>query len=668
MRITHFLALGCLALASAAVAQVPAVTPVVKDKLPDRTVKVTPAPPLNTFRFSPQVVQINGQKKPQRAVKNVFDYIIYDTPEQNTIQLGAMSPTPSPLTSSKLWPAIGATGWIPPDPDIAVGPNHIVCVVNVAIGFFRKDGTPLFQQDLGANGFFSGMDVKPFVFDPKCFYDPISRRFFVVALEQDGASETSKCLVAVSDDSDPTGTWHRYRVEAKQVVNNVSYWLDYPGFGHNADAVVITGNMFGFSGGFNGIQYIVMQKAPMLTGGTPNISYFSLGGGSVQIMRTSNESPDFVYGLNWTGLSTAMIHAIRDPGGTTPSLSTTPVAIPTFRRPAEAAQSTNGHTLDSLDGRMMNVHYRGGRLYGAHTVAMSSSDATNASRWYEFNLNDWPGAITTPTVRQAGTVGIGNGVHLWMPAIGVNRLGDVTLVYSRASSSIVADMVASVRRINDPLGQMGAPITLATSVGSQYGGTSNRWGDYFGVQTDPNDDETFWGIAMIANAGGGWQTVVNSYRVTTNVISAPATVTKYEGGGTVGGLAQVLASDNGYYRIQAVPIVRTGYVASHITQFNLSTTNPSGLRFKIEAAAVPRVTANYFLWNWTTSKWEYVGATPLTSSDKSWEFQAPAPASKFVNGQRQVRMLLRAIMPYSKVYSATSFSFRTDFVQLISQQ
>ncbi len=668
MRISRLLALGCLALAGASVAQVPAVTPVVKDKLPDRTIKVSAAPPINTATFNPQVVQINGQKRPQRAVKNVFDYIIYDTQEPNTIQLGAMSSTPSPLSTAKLWPAIGATGWVPPDPDIAVGPNHIVCVVNVAIGFFRKDGTPLFQQDLGANGFFSGMDVKPFVFDPKCFYDPISRRFFVVALEQDGASETSKCLVAVSDDSDPTGTWHRYRVEAKQVVNNVSYWLDYPGFGHNADAVMITGNMFGFSSGFNGIQYIVMEKAPMLTGGTPNISYFSLGGGSVQVMRTSNESPDVVYGLNWTGLSTAMIHAIRNPGTANATLSTAPVAIPTFRRPAQAAQSTNGHTLDSLDGRIMNVHYRGGRLYGSHTVALSNSDATNASRWYEFNLNGWPGAIANPSVRQAGTVGIGNGIHLWMPAIGVNRLGDITLVYSRSSSSIVADMVASVRRINDPLGQMGAPITLAQSIGTQYGGTSNRWGDYFGVQTDPNDDETFWGIAMIANANGGWQTVVNSYRVTTNVTNAPASVTKYEGGATQGALAQILASDNAYYRVQAVSVPRTGFVASHITQFNLSTTTPSGLRFKVEAAGAARVSANYFLWNWAENKWQYVGATALTGTDKVWEFLAPAPASKFVNAQRQVRLLLRAVMPFSTSYSAVPFSFRTDQVQLISQQ
>ena len=667
MRITRFFALGGLALAHLAVAQYPSPTPVVRDKPADRTVKASPSAPINTLKFSPQVVEVTGQIKPKREIKNVFDYMIFDTTEQNTIQLGGMSGAPSPLSPGKLFPGIGATGWVPPDPDIAVGPNHIVSVVNVAIGFFRKDGTKIFQQDLGANGFFSGMGATSFVFDPKCFFDPLTQRFFVVALEQDGATETSKCLVAVSDDADPSGTWHRYRIEAKQTVDSASYWLDYPGFGHNKDGVLITGNMFGFTGGYNGIQYIAIQKAPMLTGGTPTISYFSLGGGSVQVMRTGDPNVEFIYGLNWTGLSTAMIHAIKDMD-TTPVLVTTPVAIPTFRRPAQGAASVGGNILDSLDGRMMNVHYRNGRLYGSHTVALSNSDATNASRWYEFNINSWPASVQNPTVRQSGTVGIGNGTHLWMPAIGVNKLGDIALVYSRANANIVADMVASVRRANDPLGQMGNPITLAVSVGSSYGGASNRWGDYFGVQTDPTDDTTFWGIAMVANAGGGWQTVINSFKVTTTVNVAPVSIAKYEGGTVTGGLPQILASDNGYFRVATVQIPRTGHVASHISTYTLTSATPSSLKFKVESAAASRVTQNAYLWDWAGNKWQYVGATPLTGIDKVWEFQAPNPASKFVNAQKQVKVLLRAIMPFSSTYSAVPFSYRTDQIVLTSQQ
>jgi hypothetical protein len=308
-----------------------------------------------------------------------------------------------------------------------------------------------------------------------------------------------------------------------------------------------------------------------------------------------------------------------------------------------------GHILDSLDGRIMNVHYRNGRLYGSHTVTVSNSDDTNGSRWYEFNMNGWPASVQNPTVRQAGTVGFGNGTHMWMPAIGVNKLGDIAIVYSRASSNIV-------------------PITLATSVGSQYGGTSNRWGDYFGVQTDPNDDTTFWGIAMIANAGGGWQTVVNSFKVTTSVVNQPASIAKFEGSTATGGLAQILTSDNAYYRLNTAQIPRTGHVASHITTYTLSSATPASLKFKVEAAAVNRVSLNSYLWNWTTSKWDYVSATPLTGIDKVWEFQAPATVAPYVSSTKQVKLLLRTIMPFSTTYSAIPYQFRTDQIVLTSQQ
>lgn len=667
MRISRYLVLGCLAMAQMAVAQYPSPTPVVTNKPADKTVRVAASAPINTNRFSPQVVEVNGQIKPTRAVKNIIDFLVFDTPETNTLALGGLSGKPSPATPGQAFPAIGATGWVPPDPDVAVGPNHIVAVVNVAIAFFRKDGTKLFEQDLGANGFFSGMGATSFVFDPKCFFDPISKRFFVTACEQDGGTETSKMLLAVSDDADPTGNWFRYRIEAKQTVNGSNFWLDYPGFGHNKDAIMITGNMFGFTGGFNGIQYIVIPKTPLLTGAAPNISYFSLGGGSVQVMRTFDPNVEYLYGLNWTGLSTAMIHAIKDIN-TTPVLVTTPVAIPSFRRPVQGATSVGGHILDSLDGRIMNVHYRNGRLYGSHTVTVSNSDDTNGSRWYEFNLNGWPASVQNPTVRQAGTVGFGNGTHMWMPAIGVNKLGDIAVVYSRASSTIVADMVTSVRRANDPLGQMGNPITLATSIGAKYGGTSNRWGDYFGVQTDPNDDTTFWGIAMIANAGGGWQTVINSFKVTTSVVNQPASIAKFEGGTATGGLTQILNSDNAYYRLATQQIARTGHVASHISTYTLSSATPASLKFKVEAAAVNRVTLNSYLWNWTTSKWDYVSATPLTGIDKVWEFQAPANVAPYVSGTKQVKLLLRTIMPFSTTYSAVPYEFRTDQIVLTSQQ
>ena len=641
-------------------------SPVVTDKARDRALITPAAVRDNTFRFSPQIREVTGQIRSEE-VDNKFNFLIHDTTERNSVALGAMTSTPSPITPGPKFPAIGATGWVPPDPDVAIGPNHIVATVNVAIAFFRKDGTKLFEQDLGKDGFFSNMNVTDFVFDPKCFYDPIARRFFVVGVELDQASTQSKVLVAVSDDADPTGTWFKYRIEAKQTVNGADFWLDYPGFGFNKDAVLITGNMFGFTSGFNGIQYIVIPKAPLLIGAQPTVSYFSLNGGSAQVMRTPDANVNALYAMNWTGLSTMLLHAIENVL-TTPTLTTRPVAIPSFIRPTNGATSTGGHELDSLDGRLMNVQGRFGNLYASHTVRMSASDPTNASRWYEFSLNGWPSSGQNPGLVQAGTVAIGNDTHMFMPAIGVNSQRDIAMVYTRSSPNVVADFVASSRRASDAPGTMGAPQLLTASIGSQYGGASNRWGDYFGCQVDPVDDTTFWGIGMIAAANGGWQTVVQSFKVTTPFTSNATSITKFEGAATSGNLNSILNSDNNYFNVASVAVPRTGHVASAIVTFTSPTSNPAGLKFTAEAAAANYVTGSYFIWDWTTSKWIYIGATPLTSADKVINFSATAPYGRYLNAQRQVKLLFRSIFPYSTVRNAVPYTLKLDQVKMTGLQ
>ncbi len=642
-------------------------SPIVKNKPADRAIRVSAPVIDSTARFNPQIHPATGQT-PLKEVENEFNPFIFDGGSPNNIPLGGLSNLAPTLSINPKWPAIGATGWVPPDPDVAVGPNNVVATVNVAVAFFNKAGVKQFEQDLGANGFFSGMGVSSFVFDPKCTYDPVAKRFYIIAPELDSAATVSKILLAVSDDSDPNGTWYKYRIEAKQTVGSNNYWLDYPGFGFNKDALMVTGNMFAFPGssGFNGIQYIVIPKAPLLNGGTPTISYFSLGGGSCQVMRGPDANVGTLYGFNLVGASTAMVHAITNPG-TTPALTTTTVTIPTFIPPQSGGVSTGGHILDALDGRIMNVQYRFGRLMASHSVALSASDVTNGARWYDININNWP-ASGTPTLRQAGTVAAGTGTHQFMPAIGINSLGDMAMVFTRCSSAICADYVTSYRRANDPLGTMRAPVLLTTSVGTIYGGASNRWGDYFGCQVDPSDDTTFWGIGMVANASGGWQTVVNSFRVTTPFTGSVTGVAKYEGKSSYGTLTQILNSDNAYFGIGSIPVNRTGEVASAIVNLTVPSASPATVKVDFESSAATYVSATYFVWDWTTSTWTYINATPQTSADKVTTITIPTPYSKYINSGKQMKILLRSIMPYSTTHSAVPYTFKIDQVKISGLQ
>ena len=65
------------------------------------------------------------------------------------------------------FPGINNTGWIPPDPHMAVGPQHVVVMTNGAIAFFTKTGTFQFQDQIeGAGGFWGSLGATGFVFDP----------------------------------------------------------------------------------------------------------------------------------------------------------------------------------------------------------------------------------------------------------------------------------------------------------------------------------------------------------------------------------------------------------------------------------------------------------------------------------------------------------------------
>ena len=102
--------------------------------------------------------------------------------------------------------------FIPPDPHCAVGPNHIVTVVNCTIQWYAKTGGAAQNiQALGnqtvavTNSFFQSLNPVNALYDPKVIYDQYNGRFVVVALEQVTSPNSSRVLFAVSDDNDPNG-------------------------------------------------------------------------------------------------------------------------------------------------------------------------------------------------------------------------------------------------------------------------------------------------------------------------------------------------------------------------------------------------------------------------------------------------------------------------------
>ena len=468
----------------------------------------TPAEVFDT-RNMPQFQLQTTEAAEQRRVKEILPEHHHDAPlalgPANDLPVGGVLEE-TRAAARQNFPGIGATGWVPPDPTLAVGPNHIVTTVNMAISFYAKDGTLQYSNqlnDTGNPGFFETVGAGGFTFDPKCFYDHLAERFVVVAPEVYGETE-AWITIAVSDDSDPHGVWYKYRTDAVITVGSATFWWDYPGFGYDADAYYVTSNLFGLNqGGWAGVGFRIFDKASMLSGDPVSFATLRDGGAaSVQVAQHfgPNPAPYFVSTYNSAALR---IHAIRDPL-TSPTLVSTTVGVPSYGAPT-GAPAAGGNEVSLVDSRIMNAHWRDGELYACHNI---NNGSRNVARWYHLATNNWPdsGAVTFV---ESGNVLNGVGVHTWFPAIYTNAFGEVAMVVGASSSSERISINVTGRTPADPPGTMGS-LTQVKLAPVDGGG---RWGDYYDIALDPSDNRTFWVIGEHPSASG-WSTWIDSFQVT----------------------------------------------------------------------------------------------------------------------------------------------------------
>lgn len=575
------------------------------------------------------------------------------------------------LASMPLFPGIsGVHNWVPPDCTMAVGPDFIVTTVNSTLGFFSKQGTETFQQDLnGSSGFFGSVGATDFVFDPKVFYDATSQRFFVVAL--DGAGPDSFADIAVSQTSDPNGTWFKYRIHLL-ITATENQWFDYPGWGFNKDGILLTGNMFGVtSGGFFQTQALVLQKAPMLTGAATTITQFldATGSFTIQSAQTSDPNIDHIYATstNESGAPLMTLWAVSNIT-TSPIIQKTDVPIPAwqFNSATGSAPSRNGFNLDSVPVRQKTAVYRNGYIYTTHGVSVNNDSTRMEVRWYQFQTNGFPSG--TPTLVQSGSIQHPGGSTI-MGAINSNSLDDVSVLYTRCSSSITADLMMVGRKATDALGTMSAPVLVKASDGSVYNSfvqhneADQRWGDYFSVSVDPTDDVTFWGIGMYGNGGGDdWITWIQSWTISSPVPAVevvPGTVEAFTGLGLTGGPAELATQDGIYCNLTSTK-TNSGQVAAQLVKYALPNKPVSKLNaivFEGVANSPSGSTNQVFAYNVTTGKYDLLIAQSMFGRDKTIFLNLDVP-QRYVNVNNEVWFIVRSLIPPRKGFAP--FTLKID--------
>jgi hypothetical protein len=396
---------------------------------------------------------------------------------------------------------ISHTGWVPPDCTLAVGPNHVVETVNMTLAWYDKAGVLQFSNDLGSAGnpgFFEGLGAGSFTFDPKCFYDSIAGRFVVVCFEVYGSTE-SWIDIAVSDDSDPNGTWYKYRMDAVTWVGSTSYWVDYPGCGYDDKAYVITGNLFGLNaGGWGGVKYRAIDKNSILSGGTA--VFWDLRDGNAASVQVGEHhtNPIGTYMVSTDSSTTLKMQALKNVVSA-PTLVTKTVTVNSYSPPPQPPE-LGGGAIDALDGRIINAEFGNGKFVTGHGV--NTGDGRCLARWYVVKTNNWP-TSGSPTIEQQGNIDLGAGIHTFYPGVARQSSGEIGMIVGYSSVNEYAGLAVAVHRTTDVNGTVG----LLERVKYGTGSASGRWGDYFDACIDPSDATKFWGVGEYPN----WTTYIAEF-------------------------------------------------------------------------------------------------------------------------------------------------------------
>lgn len=433
--------------------------------------------------------------------------------------------------------------FIPPDPHAAVGPNHVVTIVNCSIQWYLKaGGAPQNIQPLGkqvatiTNAFFNSLTPVNALFDPKVIYDQYNGRFFVVALEQvGGATQTSRLLVAVSDDSDPNGTWYFSAFNSEIIISAQDCWFDYPGLACDQNVVYLTGNYFNYAGtaGF-GSRLWILNKAPFYAGGALTLNPGSpFDAAAATGYPNSTMMPAQMFGTPPAGVGTylCMYSGLTD--GTNEYFQTirvdNPTGVPAFTgdqafignidtasgtlpRGNQPGSINTATRIDTGDRRCLSALWRNGHVYGVfHVNPIAAPNAgQNQAYWVKEAITTGPGAVV-----DGGLIGgeeVSASAWTNYPSIAVDKLGNMAICVGIGSPTMFASAAYTTRSASDAPGFLN-PLTVYANGNAFYRRTfsnstaaRNRWGDYSATVVDP-DACIFWSYHEYAGTQGTPTTV-----------------------------------------------------------------------------------------------------------------------------------------------------------------
>ena len=407
-------------------------------------------------------------------------------------------------------------GVAPPDPNAAVGPNYILEYVNTSANFniYDKNGNFISSMNDGAFfGFATGGDGH-------VIYNENTGRFAAEELSTNGV------VFAVSDTSDPRGTWHKIYIGVPGI------WDGYGGngIGYNADAYVVRvngfNNQFAVIAASNNVSlaYTLVSAPSNVRIGRPVPMPGATTGAPFYFVEGNSD------GANGTGGTFGVLEVVAI-SNILSSPTYTDYQVP-LGGPIQAAS-------------VINTSWRNNQL-----AAIGTLDPGMA-RWYLLDTSSGVSFL------QGGTITPPDGGSANDPSIAVAPNGSLAVNYvsvSSAMGSATATYVAG-RTATEPAGTMRPSLRLVV------GAVSNgRYGDYSSCVVDVNSSgvaqNTFWACNEYLNTANqfDWKTRIASFSIPPGAFAAAPAGLTVSGGNTQASLTWKASSGATSYNIKRASV------------------------------------------------------------------------------------------------------------------
>lgn len=459
-------------------------------------------------------------------------------------------------SAKSICPPVGCN---PPDMAVAASTQWVFQGVNTSFEVLDTHGHVQPGWPVNAQTFFGVPNppgncdpAGPFLSDPRAFYDPSTGRFWAAVLQVEnafgvapGCPFQSSYYLAVSQTSDPRGSWNVYQFEMSLGTTNAA---DYTMIGFGPDAVYFSANMFNNAGtAYEYAEIFEANKALMQAGSggftaagftslavsgpggayladtvQPALTLNSHGSGETFVDTINGLDPvtgnqcfsaaDACRGLAVWRLGNPVGH---DSGGAPPTLTGQYVSdtLP-YYYPPSASQPSCAQCIDTLDVRISATPVvRDGTLYAAWDTGIDNGSGTvPAIEYAQVNVRqngpnqDTQGhggqgdnAARTSYYYFDGDVGVS------FPAVMPDDNGNVVMLYERMGSTINPEtrvVATDNARFTGPgrLLQAGAapyrPGVCGTAVLPVC-----RWGDFSASSTDGHGG--IWLAGEYANGNVG---------------------------------------------------------------------------------------------------------------------------------------------------------------------